>query len=195
MSERTFLMTRAVLAITLMIGFYVLAIGIALGLFYIPYAEVVYGHRLHIKLLVFCVLAGGTVLWAIVPRSDSFTPPGPQLTPEEHPRLFAMIEEVARVTHQEPPAEVYLVHDVNAFVTQRGGVMGVGSRRVMGLGLPLIQTLTVEQLRAVIAHEFGHFHGGDVKMGPWIYQTRAAIGRAIHALGSAGNQWIQQPFV
>ena len=77
------------------------------------------------------------------------------------------------------PADVYLVNDVNAFVTERGGVMGLGSRRVMGIGLPLLQSLTVQEFKAVLAHEFGHYHAGDVKIGPWIYKTRAAMGRTI----------------
>ena len=29
----------------------------------------------------------------------------------------------------------------------------------------------------MLAHEFGHFYGGDTKLGPWIYKTRAAIGQ------------------
>jgi hypothetical protein len=80
------------------------------------------------------------------------------------------------------PKEVYLVPDVNAWVSQRGGVMGIGSRRIMGVGLPLLQVLTVRELRAVMAHEFGHFHGGDTALGPWIYTTRAAIGRTLGQL-------------
>jgi hypothetical protein len=77
------------------------------------------------------------------------------------------------------PPEVYLVGDMNAWVAQRGGIMGFGSRRVMGLGLPLLQTLSVSQMRAVLAHEFGHYHGGDTALGPWIYKTRAAIFRTM----------------
>jgi Zn-dependent protease with chaperone function len=50
---------------------------------------------------------------------------------------------------------------------------------VMGLGLPLLQTLTVSQFRAVMAHEFGHYYGGDTKLGPWVYKTRAAIVRTL----------------
>src|SRR2546425_7394449 len=91
------------------------------------------------------------------------------------------------------PTEVYLVADVNAFVTTRGGFMGFGSRRVMGLGLPLLQTLGVRELRAVLAHEFGHYHGGDTKLGPWIYKTRAAIGRTLRQL-SGRSSALQKPF-
>ena len=62
----------------------------------------------------------------------------------------------------------------------------------MGLGLPLLQLLTVHQLRAVLAHEFGHYFGGDTKLGPWIYRTRAAISRTLQRLqGSI----LQKPFV
>ena len=73
-------------------------------------------------------------------------------------------------------------------VAERGGVMGAGSRRVMGVGLPLLDLLTVPQFRAVLAHEFGHFVGGDTRLGPWIYKTRAAIGRTTDTMGVRGNR-------
>lgn len=44
----------------------------------------------------------------------------------------------------------------------------------------------------MLAHEFGHYHGGDTRIGPWIYKTRTAIGRTLHALGS--SSWLQYPF-
>jgi hypothetical protein len=62
----------------------------------------------------------------------------------------------------------------------------------MGLGLPLLQILTVTELRAVLAHEFGHFHGGDTKLGPWVYKTRGAIIRTVQSLGESV---IQKPFL
>ena len=40
-------------------------------------------------------------------------------------------------------------------------------------------SITVQEFKAVLAHEFGHYHAGDVKLGPWIYKTRAAMGRTI----------------
>jgi Zn-dependent protease with chaperone function len=176
------LVQRALLAVVLMVGFYTLAIGIALGLLYIPYALVVYGDRFNLQVTLFCLGGAGVILWSILPRRDHFTPPGPRLTQGEHPRLFHELTEIARVVSQDMPVEVYLVPEVNAWVAQRGGVMGFGSRRVMGLGLPLLQLLTVSQLRAVLAHEFGHFQGGDTKLAPWVYKTRSAIGRTLQEL-------------
>jgi heat shock protein HtpX len=173
---------RALLAIALMVGFYVLALAIIGLLLWIPYEAYVLGGRVSGRLTIGCVITALGVAAALIPRRDHFEPPGPRLLEDEHPRLFALIRDVATATNQPVPEEVYVVDGVNAWVAQRGGVMGFGSRPIMGLGLPLVQSLTVDELKAVIAHEFGHYLGADVKMGPWIYKTRAAIGRAVDVL-------------
>jgi Zn-dependent protease with chaperone function len=182
---------RAVLAIGLMIGFYGLAVGLAAFLFWIPYAEVQYANRIHLKLALVCIVSGFLILKAVFPRGDRFEAPGPVLDPARQPRLFRELNGIARSTSQEMPAEVYLIPDVNAWVSQRGGIMGFGSRRVMGLGLPLLSMLRVPELRAVLAHEFGHYYGGDVKLGPWIYKTRQALIRTVLSLGDSA---ITKPF-
>jgi Zn-dependent protease with chaperone function len=192
-AEAQSLARRALLAVALTIGFYLLAVVIAGLMFFIPYAEWNYAGRLHIKLAFCCVLAGGVILWAIVPRRDRFTPPGPLLLPREQPELFAVLRSVARDMGQEMPAEVYALGEMNAWVMDRGGIMGYGSRRVMGLGLPLLQVLNVSQAKGVIAHEFGHFYGGDTKLGPWIYRTRSAMMRTLDMLGD--ESIVQKPFV
>ena len=193
MTPQPSLTGRALIAVGLMIGFYVLALGIGLGLLWIPYAEWVYAGRVHAKLAFGCIVAGAMVLWSILPRADKFVAPGPRLTLAEHPRLQKELQSIASATGQSMPRDVYLVGDVNAWVSQRGGVMGFGSHRVMGLGLPLLSVLKISQLRAVLAHEFGHYHGGDTRLGPWIYKTRAAIGRTVSNLGD--DSWVQKPFV
>jgi heat shock protein HtpX len=184
---------RAAAAVLLMVGFYALALAIIATLVAIPLAELEYANRLHFKLVAFCAVGVYAILRGIIPRRDRFDPPGPTLTREEHPRLFAAIEDVARTTEQAMPAEVYLVPEVNAWVAQRGGMMGVGSHRVMGLGLPLLQTLSIDEMRAVLAHEFGHYHGGDTALGPWIYKTRAAIGRTLESLAKHSSA-LMKPF-
>ena len=182
---------RGVLAIALMLGFYGLASAVAWALFYIPYAEIVYLHRLDFRLAFFCITGAGIVVWSVIPRRDRFEAPGPELHASKHPELFRILDSVRQATRQKPPRNVYLIPDVNAWVAQRGGFMGFGSRRVMGLGLPLLQVLTVDQLRAVVAHEFGHYYAGDTMLGPWIQKTRMGILRTI---GSLGESWIRFPF-
>jgi len=190
MNSAKSLRTRAVMALFLMVGFYVFSLAIALGLLWIPYAEYTYLERVDGRIALFCIIGAGTILWALVPRIDTFEAPGPRLTPANAPYVFTIIEEVAKATAQPRPEEVYLLGEVNAFVTHRGGFMGFGSHRVMGVGLPLLKALSPAELRSVIAHEFGHFVAGDVALGPWIYKTRAAIFRALEGLSGNVLQWL-----
>ena len=74
----------------------------------------------------YCMLGAGLILWSVAPRRDRFKPPGPRLRPADQPRLFAELESVARATGQTMPSEVYLILDLNASVSERGGVMGFG---------------------------------------------------------------------
>jgi Zn-dependent protease with chaperone function len=195
--EPSSLAARAFKAIALTVFFYLLAVAIAALLVYIPLAEVTYTGGREPGLLILWVGAAA-ILWSIAPRRDRFEAPGALLVAQAQPGLFAAIDRVANLADQPRPAEVYLLRDANAWVSSRGGVMGLGSRRIMGIGLPLLQQLTVSQLQAVLAHEFGHYHGGHVKLGPWIYHARAAIGRTIETLAESGVgllQLIQRPFV
>jgi Zn-dependent protease with chaperone function len=145
----------------------------------LAYAEVAYAHIVNPKLLLITLGGGLIVLYGMLPRRDVFVPPGPRVLAEDEPELFAAIEEVARAAEQAPPAEVFLVTDVNAFVAQRGGILGFGGVRVMGVGMPLLQAVTVQEFKAVLAHEYGHYHAGDIRLGPWIYKTQASIGRML----------------
>jgi Zn-dependent protease with chaperone function len=167
-----------------MVGFYVLAFSIVAILLFIPYASVQPEHvnAATAKVGLFCIVGACIILWSIVPRVDRFVVPGLIVSAGQHPKLFEAINRIGHATNQFSPSEVYLTNEMNAWVTNRGGVMGIGSRRVMGIGLPLMAALSTSQLRAVLAHEFGHYYGGDTKLGPWIYKTRAAIGRTIYEL-------------
>lgn len=187
------LSTRATIALALMIGFYVFALAVAFGLIWIPYAEYTYLDRLDLRIGVACVIGAGIVLWSIVPRRDHFEAPGPRLDPAQQPRLFAEVSSIAQSVGQEMPHEVYLIPEINAWVAQRGGIIGFGSRRVMALGLPLLSLLTVSQFRAVLAHEFGHYYAGDTRLGVWVYKTRTAIWRTVQNLGRQ-ESWVYYLF-
>lgn len=183
---------QAVVALVLAAAFYVVALGSAAGLAWAGYAL---GTTItHIRgrgiiavavgaLALVC--AGLVVMWSILPRWQRFVPPGPELERQKHPRLFKEIDRIAAMTQEAAPRHVYLVANVNAFVSERGGIMGLFSTRVMGLGLPLLSNLTIAQLRSVLAHEFGHFAGGDVKLLPWINKARGAMILTLQNLSGA----------
>ena len=180
---------RAAVALALLVGFYVIGIGLAGFLAWLPFGVYSFTGRSNLQLSWFCLASAGAILWSFRPRREPFVKPGPLLREAEHPELFATLRDVAAKTRQTMPDEVYLVPAVNAFVAQRRGVSGLGSVRMMGLGLPLLQALSVAELRAVLAHEFGHYEGGDVALGPLVYRTHQSIARTLEAVSGSILEW------
>src|SRR5580704_5970173 len=180
----------ALLAITMVVVSYVVIVLLAAACVYLPYLAFTSTEHppAQLGLLVLGgIVVGATILWSLVPRREKFEAPGLLLEPPAHPRLFAELHAIAAALNEPLPREVYLVGQVNAFVADRGGIMGFGSRRVMGIGLPLLSTLTVSEMRAVLAHEFAHYYSGDTRMGPWVYKTQSAMIRAFRNIGSLGE--------
>jgi Zn-dependent protease with chaperone function len=176
---------RALIMLALFIGFYVLAIAVAMTLIAAPVLEIMFLNRLHIYVVVLA-FAGLGILWSLVPRRrEKWVDPGPRFSAETQPELTWLIRRVADKVGQEMPAELYLLDDLNAFVTTRGGFMGFGGRRVLAVGVPLMIVLDERQLASVLAHEFGHFHGGDTRLLPLVYRTREAMERTLSAAHGA----------
>jgi Zn-dependent protease with chaperone function len=187
---------RFAAAIALTIAFYVLALLIAAALLAAAIVPWLVNGGNNLWVTITGVVLAGSILWAIVPRRLAFTAPGVRLTRETQPRLLAVVDEEAEASGERAPEEVYATFEVNAAVLEVNR-----RRRVMIVGLPLLHLVSERGLRAVIAHEFGHYTGGDTRLGPWIYRTRAAIGRTIGQLSSADGDegWTQRavraPFI
>jgi heat shock protein HtpX len=176
----------AILSIVMVVLSYVVLLTLAAGCVCLPYLALDSGHANFqvLALLLFGIAIAGALLWSMVPRLDKFEAPGPLLERGAHPRLFAELDDIANSLDENLPHEVYLIGDMNAFVADRGGIMGFGSRRIMGLGLPLLALLNISEFRAVLAHEFAHYYGGDTRLGPWVYKTRMAIIRVFQSVGT-----------
>lgn len=95
---------RALVAVLLMVGFYGLMLALAAGILALlgvyVYYVFVYGQDFDVPeeaLLLAAALAGG-ILWSLLPQLDHFDPPGPPLAAQEHPRLFAILQELTAAT-------------------------------------------------------------------------------------------------
>jgi Zn-dependent protease with chaperone function len=183
------------LAIALMVGFYLLGTGIAVALIVGPIILMMVGIHFAAGIAVFGFLTGFSILWSLIPRPDRFTPSGILLSEEDQPHLWQDIRQIADATRQRMPIEIYLTLSADAAVTHRGGIMTIGGRRVMSLGLFLLPTLRVRELHAVIAHEFGHYESGDIALAAWIYKTRAALGRTLQRLSQGSSRLVRRPFL
>ncbi len=98
------------------------------------------------------------------------------VTPQEQPELWEQVRAAAEVAGERPPDELYLVADVNAGVAEQSRLLGLlPGRRRMLLGLPLLAGMTVPRLRAVLAHEFGHYGNLDTRLGGLTLRGRKAV--------------------
>ncbi len=187
---------RFAAAIALTIGFYALALTMAAGLLAVAILPWALGGGGNLWVTLTGLVLGVSILIAIFPRRERFQPPGVRLTDAGQPRLMSLIDEEARACGERAPDEVYATFEVNAAVLEAGR-----RRRVMIVGLPLLQLVTERGLRGVVAHEFGHYAGGDTRLGPWIYRTREAIVRTVsHLSDDDGDEgWTQRavrlPFI
>jgi len=187
MSPLLQLRVQALCAIVLTILFYILAVGMGLALIALPILEVLDAHRFHLQLAIFGFGGGVALLSGVWPRRNVFEAPGPRITAATQPQFFKELTRVAQATQQRLPDEVYVLPEVNAWVAD------IGRRRVLAVGLPLLHVLTVTQLRAVLAHEFGHYSGGDTRLGGFLYGARRGIGQAVSEL-SERRHLLRHPF-
>jgi Zn-dependent protease with chaperone function len=120
----------------------------------------------------FWVAAAATLLlwWLMQPDSRV---EGCELTRDEAPRLFAEIDKLADKLQSRREFAVRLDESFNAGALETRGFLGLlGTRFVLILGVPLLASLSRDQLLAVVAHEFGHFSRRHGRLGHWLYRAR-----------------------
>ncbi len=152
-------------------------------------------HSGFIKLgIVLLVLAGAILrsLWV------SFSPPtGILITRQQCPKLFNLMQELTTQLQALKFHHILLTRDFNAAVVQvpQLGILG-WQQNYLIVGLPLMQALTVEQFRAVLAHELGHLSGNHSRFAGWIYRVRKTWMQLFERLhqGGAGGSWLFAPF-
>lgn len=141
-----------------------------------------------VKFLVIPLLFA--VYWAVkdVRRLAASPVDGPSVSRDDQPRLWAEIDRLAQVAQTEPPARLVVVPDVNAAVTE------VAGRREMLIGLPLLAGTSVGQLRSVLAHELGHFAGGDTEAAAKTYRWAMLLHR-VRDNASGPVRWLLSLYV
>ena len=105
-----------------------------------------------------------------------------EVTREECPRLFEAIEDVAKGVGTKMPKHVYLTTEVNACVFYNTTFWSIffPVRKNLEIGLGLFEGLSTEELKSIIAHEFGHFSQKSMKVGSTVYVTNTVISNLIN---------------
>ncbi|MFE9447111.1 M48 family metalloprotease [Streptomyces sp. NPDC006739] len=186
---------RALRALVLLCGFrllspLLLAVPALLGVVAVarahgPVTDAVAGATV----LVSVVLAVPVVRGMSMMRTPSGEdPPGIPVTESDEPRLWALVRELADAAGTRAPERIVLTGDVGAVVTEEPRLLGLrpGPRR-LHLGVPLMTGLSEAQLRAVLAHEYGHFTGGDTRLSALVARGRARLARIVGRLHATAH--------
>lgn len=105
-----------------------------------------------------------------------------EIKKDDEPDLFGLIEEITQKTGAGFPKRVYLSAEVNASVFYDSSFwsMFFPVRKNIQIGMGLINCVTQQELKAVIAHEFGHFSQKSMKLGSYVYNTNQVIYNLLH---------------
>lgn len=186
---------RALLSVAFLLGFYVLALGVVAALVAVNVATIAVAGRVYAHMVIATLVVAFAVFRGIffINRSGGAVDAGVAVDERSQPELVGLVRSVAEDMRTEPPARIHLVPEVNAGVRETGGLLGLRrGERVMVIGVPLIEALTVDQLRGVVAHELGHYAGGDTRVSGLTYRAGASIGRTITNVGD--DTWLGRLF-
>lgn len=105
-----------------------------------------------------------------------------EVTRAHQPQLFTMIDEIVAETKVQPPKKVFLSPDVNASVSYNSVFwsMFLPVKKNLTIGMGLINTTSVGELRTILAHEFGHFSQRSMKIGGYVNQAEKIIFETVY---------------
>lgn len=94
-----------------------------------------------------------------------------EISEQDYPELFREINKIAAFMGIRRPQRVYISSTVSASLFLTGGFFGCifPTKRNLEIGLGLINVLNIEELEAVLAHEFGHYSQQSVYLSGPLY--------------------------
>lgn len=104
-----------------------------------------------------------------------------EVTAAQQPRLFEFLHKLADRAGAPRPHKVFLSARVNAAVFYDLSVLNLvlPSRKNLEIGLGLVNAVTLGEMRAVLAHEFGHFAQKSMAVGRWVYVAQQIAGHLV----------------
>jgi Zn-dependent protease with chaperone function len=104
-----------------------------------------------------------------------------EVTAADQPELFVFLHRLADDAKAPRPHRVFLSPRVNASVSYDLSLINfiIPSKKNLEIGLGLVNVLTLGELTAVLAHEFGHFTQRSMAVGRWLYIAQQIAGHIV----------------
>ncbi len=93
------------------------------------------------------------------------------------PTLFTFIDSIVAEVGTDFPKKIYISNQVNASVFYDSGFwsMFLPIKKNLHIGMGLVNTVSEEELKAILSHEFGHFSQKSMKVGSYVYNVNQVI--------------------
>lgn len=118
-------------------------------------------------------LGGGLLLGVWWMTQGGEPPEGHEVTREEAPALWAMLDALADRMRVPRLARVVLTHEPSAAaIEHQDAWLPWRHHRTLSLGVPLLARMSADEVRGVVAHELGHFSRHFGWGGHWLYRAR-----------------------
>lgn len=190
---------RAVGAVMLLIGFYVLGVALLVAVLGLD-ALMLYGNALVLLLFGLPLSAAAFV---VVVRAfyaslllGSGDVDGVAVLESEQPDLWATVRAAAAAAGTAAPKYLWVDSQFNAAVFEQTRWLGLrpGPRHLV-IGAPVLVALSPAKLDAILAHEFGHFAHRDTRLLPVVMRGRSGLASALNtasgfATDGKGGGWM-----
>lgn len=189
-----------------MLYLFAVALFAAIDFGFYGFMAVSYLPRVPVALLIgLGIVVFGTGMAILIGIYYLFFPPkrktlGVILDKNEEKILWNVLEEVANEIKARPINKIIITPEVGIGVYLEGNIFLAvfgGGRRVLEIGLPSLHELSIDEFKAILAHEYGHFSNKDTQWTPFTYAMGNSLISTLRATpgpSESGNQdgsWVR----
>lgn len=178
--------TKTIFSIALFFAVYILlvvaAIGLAIACFYFGVVIITaIANFLSIVAGLGLMAVGVSVIFFLIKFIFAVTknenPTRIEIFETDQAELFDFIRKLSNETKTPFPKKIFISPDVNACVFYNSSFWSMifPVRKNLEIGLGLVNSINLSELKAVIAHEFGHFSQRSMKLGSFTYNVNRII--------------------
>ena len=184
--------------------YYYISVPIVIAAVIVLAGAIIYGFimlgRIPIKLLLLVGIVALVSVWSMLRslfiRRGADEDPGRPLAEPEAPALWALLREVAQRVGTRPVDAVYMTLGTEVAVIERGSSrqrMRDEAKRSLILGVGALEGMTRQQLRAVLAHEYGHFSNRDTAGGRLPAVVQSSLFASMVRIAQGGGATFYNP--
>ncbi|MEZ4688383.1 MAG: M48 family metallopeptidase [Bacteroidia bacterium] len=153
--------------------------------------NMVYVNKLTILLKLGAIAMAGMffvfVIKFIFKKHAGLDPSYVEINESEQPDLFAFVRKLSGELGAPFPKKIFVNHQINAAVFYNSTILSLflPVRKNLIIGLGLVNATNLTEIKAILAHEFGHFSQRSMKLGSYTYMANSII----HSMVYERDRW------